>query len=113
MRIEAPISVEELGFPIETKARVDLYKEAASLVYKKLEKGNLRAVFLELSDLPQKAAEVLRSGTRSYIVKKGGDGYLLYSTIITNPNDKLHHILLFSKEPWNEIVWKELKSKID
>lgn len=112
MRIEAPISVDELGFPIETEDRVDLYKEVASLIYKRLGESNLGAVFLELSDLPKKSVEVLRSGTRSYIVKKGGDGCLLYSTIITNPNDKLHHILLFSKEPWNEIIWKELKSKM-
>ena len=114
MRIEAPISVDEFGFPFEAEDRSDIYKEMGILVFRKLEESKLGTTFVELSDLPKSNVELLRSGIRYHIVKKAATClYEIYSRIITDPNDSKHHILIFSKKPWEEVIWEEIIRRVN
>lgn len=113
MRIEAPVSVDEFGFPLEGQ-RTDLYSEVGSLIYRRLEESKLGTAFLELSGLPKKSAELVRSGVRNYIFKEAGTYlYEIHGKTVTDPNDNSHHILIFSKKPWEEIVWEGIVRQIN
>ena len=116
MRIETPKLTGEFGF-LNTED-VDLYEEMAPAISDEIVKRNFGITFFELSDSSRDDVELLRLEVYRIIKEENERGrnllrrYRLHSEIITSQQNGLHHILIFSKKPWREILWEEITSKV-
>jgi hypothetical protein len=114
MRIENPAPLQSLDFPINTEDRAEIYQQLGGPIYKALEQSRLGTATIQVSGLTKRSIELIRSGVRYHIIKDAGDPrYPLFTTILSNPKDRSQHVVVFSKKPWEEIVWGEVMSKLE
>lgn len=113
MRIENPTPLQDLDFPINTEGRVEIYKTLGKPLYEALEMSELGTAFLKLRDVSKRNVDLIKAGVRYHIAKESGDPYYKFHTkVLTDPKDTTHRILIFSKKPWDEVVWEEVSSKL-
>ena len=105
MTLESPRPLGRFDFPLDTEQRVQLYDELSKKVVDSMRESPINVAIIEGKDLTRQEARVASSGIRYRVVKDLG---YIHTTVLTDPDDQHHQVILFSKRLLKDIIFESL-----